>query len=296
MRCQAQPVQCWCRLHRLRHSAGPREHAVIFLDPPMTSKRLSVRTFPYGRTRVLSLLRVPCVHASPHDTRTKTGVPTVRAQARSGVDADEPTAGQRVSTRETNGTSVCGASCAGHLVRYGFASRSRSCLNCEQHITLACCKGKYKATSRRMARAALDGKAKLLSATARDWREGRRLRALELLAEGYRASVVARVLGVSPGAVSQWSKRARVGGAEALLKRKRLGRDSRLTPCQLEELRLILVERANGGACTTRKVAQIIAEKWGIHYSRAHVSRILKALGLPSATRSTPPALLLTSA
>jgi transposase len=147
-----------------------------------------------------------------------------------------------------------------------------------------------------MARAALNGKAKLLSATARDWREGRRLRALELLAEGYRASVVARVLGVSPGAVSQWSKRARAGGAEALLKRKRLGRGSRLTPPQLAELRLVLDERASGGAWTTRKVAQFIAQKWGIHYSRAHVSRILKALGPQSATRSNTPALLLTSA
>jgi transposase len=147
-----------------------------------------------------------------------------------------------------------------------------------------------------MARAASNDNAKLLSTRARDWREGRRLRALELLAEGYRASDVARVLGVSPGAVSQWSKRARTGGAEALLKRKRLGRGSRLTAQQLAELRRVLAERVSNGAWTTRRVAEIIAEKWGIQYSRAHVSRILKALGLQPAARNSAPVLQLTSA
>lgn len=147
-----------------------------------------------------------------------------------------------------------------------------------------------------MARAASNDNAKLLSARARDWREGRRLRALELLAEGYRASDVARVLGVSPGAVSQWSKRARTGGAEALLKRKRLGRGSRLTPPQLAELRRVLRERVSDGAWTTRKVAEIIAERWGIHYSRAHVSRILKALAVQPTARNSTQVLQLTSA
>jgi transposase len=147
-----------------------------------------------------------------------------------------------------------------------------------------------------MARAACNDNATPLSAKARDWREGRRLRALELLAEGYRASEVARVLGVSPGAVSQWSKRARFGGAEALLKRKRLGRGSRMTAPQLVELRLVLAERVSGSGWTTREVAQIIAEKWGVHYSRAHVSRILKALGVQSAARSSAPLPQLSSA
>jgi transposase len=147
-----------------------------------------------------------------------------------------------------------------------------------------------------MARAASNDNARLPSTRARDWREGRRLRALELLAEGYRASDVARVLGVSPGAVSQWSKRARTGGPEALLKRKRLGRGSRLAPSQLAELRRVLAERVSDGTWTTRKVAEIIAKKWGVHYSRAHVSRILKALGLQGAARNSAPVLQLTSA
>jgi transposase len=131
------------------------------------------------------------------------------------------------------------------------------------------------------------------SANARDWREGRRLRALELLAEGYRPSEVARVLGVSAGAVSQWSKRARTGGAQALLRKKRLGRGARLSATQLAELRLVVAEPVSDGAWTTRQVAAIIDEKWGIQYSRAHVSRILKALGVQSALRASasPPQL-----
>jgi transposase len=135
-----------------------------------------------------------------------------------------------------------------------------------------------------------------LSAKARDWREGRRLRALELLAAGYRASEIARVLGVSPGAVSQWSKRARTGGASALFRKKRHGRGARLSATQLAELRLILVERADGRAWTTRSVAAIIDEKWGIQYSRAHVSRILKALGVQVAVRGSARVPELTSA
>jgi transposase len=138
--------------------------------------------------------------------------------------------------------------------------------------------------------AASNERATPLSAKARDWREGRRLRALELLVEGYRPSEIARVLGVSAGAVSQWSKRARAGGAEALFRKKRLGRGARLSAAQLAELRLVLSERETDGAWTTRRVAAIIDEKWGIQYSRAHVSRILKALGVQVTLRgSTPP-------
>lgn len=169
---------------------------------------------------------------------------------------------------------------------YGFVSRSRFCLIDEASQLLPVAKVSTK-LRRGMAKAApSNDNAALLSARARDWREGRRLRALELLASGYRPSEVARVLGVSPGAVSQWSKRARIGGAEALFRRKRHGRDARLTTSQLAELRLTMAARGGGQAWTTRQVAAIIEQKWGIQYSRAHVSRILKALGLPIAARA----------
>jgi predicted transcriptional regulator len=53
-----------------------------------------------------------------------------------------------------------------------------------------------------------------LSREARDWREGRRLRAWELKQEGWTQQQIADALGVSKGAVSQWMKRAREGGVE----------------------------------------------------------------------------------
>jgi len=129
-----------------------------------------------------------------------------------------------------------------------------------------------------------------LSASARDWKEGRRLRALELLSQGYRASTVAQILGVSPGAVSQWMKRARHGGAEALFRRPRVGRAARLQPEQLCELRALLALKEAGRS--TREVAAVIARRWGVVYSRAHVSRILKALGMGASSKRRAPAFL----
>ena len=42
-----------------------------------------------------------------------------------------------------------------------------------------------------------------------EWGEGRRLRAWELKQEGWTQRAIARALGVTEGAVSQWCKRAR---------------------------------------------------------------------------------------
>ena len=44
------------------------------------------------------------------------------------------------------------------------------------------------------------------------WREGRRLRALDLHEQGWAGKAIAEALGVTQGAVSQWLKRAREGG------------------------------------------------------------------------------------
>jgi hypothetical protein len=53
-----------------------------------------------------------------------------------------------------------------------------------------------------------------------DWLEGRRLRAWELHEAGWTGQKIAAALGVTPGAVSQWLRRAREGGGrEALRKR-----------------------------------------------------------------------------
>jgi transcriptional regulator with XRE-family HTH domain len=57
---------------------------------------------------------------------------------------------------------------------------------------------------------------KTLSSQATDWREGRRFRAWELKQQNWNQREIARALGVTEGAVSQWMKRGREGGVEAL--------------------------------------------------------------------------------
>ena len=49
-----------------------------------------------------------------------------------------------------------------------------------------------------------------------DWREERRKRAWKLKEQGWQQQDIAVALGVSDGAVSQWMKRGREGGIEAL--------------------------------------------------------------------------------
>ena len=57
---------------------------------------------------------------------------------------------------------------------------------------------------------------KTLSSQARDWLEGRRLRAFELKERGWKQKQIADALGVTEGAVSQWMKHAREEGVEGL--------------------------------------------------------------------------------
>ncbi len=55
--------------------------------------------------------------------------------------------------------------------------------------------------------------------TPTDVKEWPRLRAWELHGQGWTGRAIAAALGVTPGAVSQWLKRAREGGAQALAHR-----------------------------------------------------------------------------
>src|SRR3712207_8668870 len=76
----------------------------------------------------------------------------------------------------------------------------------------------------------------LSSQVASDWREGRRLRAWELKQEGWKQREIARALGVSKGAVSQWMKRAKLEGVEALKHKPPPGAKARLSEEQRAKL------------------------------------------------------------
>lgn len=118
----------------------------------------------------------------------------------------------------------------------------------------------------------------------RSWREGRRLRALALHEDGWSGCAIAEALGVTPGAVSQWLKRARDGGAEALRDHPPPGPPRRLSDAQAEQVLAVLRQGAEaagflGEVWTTKRVATVIQRECGIRYHPAHVSRLLRALG-----------------
>ena len=118
-----------------------------------------------------------------------------------------------------------------------------------------------------------------------DWREGRRFRAWELHQQGWKQKDIANALGVSPGAVSQWLKRGRDGGVERLRRQPPPGAKPRLAADQRAELRELLAQGAEafgfiGQVWTSKRVAALIKRFLGVTYHRAHVSRLLRALGL----------------
>ena len=117
-----------------------------------------------------------------------------------------------------------------------------------------------------------------------DWREGRRLRAWALYRLGWRQQTIATALGVTPGAVSQWLKRARAGGAEALHHRLPPGATPKLTAEQRAELprRLAYGPEAygfRGDVWTTKRVAAMIRQEFRVTYHPAHMSRLLREIG-----------------
>jgi len=126
---------------------------------------------------------------------------------------------------------------------------------------------------------------KTLSSQATDWREGRRLRAFELKQEGWKQKEIADALGVTKGAVSQWMKRAREEGVEGLRHKPPPGVPPRLSAEQRVRVPELLALGApahgfHGDVWTCERVAQVIRKEFGVVYHSAHVSRVLKALGL----------------
>jgi transposase len=125
-----------------------------------------------------------------------------------------------------------------------------------------------------------------LSKSATDWREGRRLRAFELKQLGWSQQRIAEALGVSKGAVSQWMKRARHGGGPQALKRRPApGATPRLSEEQRAKVPELLARGApshgfRGEVWTCERVAMVIRREFGISYHPAHVSRVVRALGL----------------
>ncbi len=118
----------------------------------------------------------------------------------------------------------------------------------------------------------------------KDWREARRMRAWELHQKGWQQKDIAEALGVTSGAVSQWLKRGREEGPDALRSRRGGGPKPRLSKDQLAELTAHLAKGAEhfgfrGDVWSQPRVAELIRREFGVSYHPSHVGRILKNLG-----------------
>lgn len=117
-----------------------------------------------------------------------------------------------------------------------------------------------------------------------DWREARRLRAIELKQAGWSQSAIAEAFGVTRGAVSQWVNKAENEGIHALLARKATGAPPKLSNRQLQRLPKLL-ERGpqkwgfRGEVWTRERVASVIERQFGVKYHPSHVGRLLRKAG-----------------
>lgn len=122
-----------------------------------------------------------------------------------------------------------------------------------------------------------------MNPSPRNWKEARRFQAWRLKQKGWPQRHIAEALGVSEGAVSQWMKRARVGGVDALRHRPPPGAPPRLTHAQLARLPALLQQGPEaygfrGKLWTRGRIAAVIRVEFGVSYHPAHVSRLCQAM------------------
>jgi transposase len=109
------------------------------------------------------------------------------------------------------------------------------------------------------------------------------LQAWHLKQQGWSQRQIATALGVSEGAVSQWMKRGREGGPEALRHRPPPGARCRLTAEQLAGLPALLQHGPEaygfrGQLWTRGRIAAVIRAKFGVSYHARHVGRLCKTM------------------
>jgi transposase len=122
-----------------------------------------------------------------------------------------------------------------------------------------------------------------MNPTPHNGKEARRLQAWHLLQKGWPQHQIAEALGVSAAAVSQWLKRARQDGPQALRHRPPPGAPRRLAPEQLARLPDLLRRGPaaygfRGQLWTRKRVAEVIRMACGIRYHSTHVGRLLQTI------------------
>lgn len=119
----------------------------------------------------------------------------------------------------------------------------------------------------------------------REQQAERRAEAVRLLEAGEMKQVeIARYLGVTEAAVSQWKKRLAEAGAEALQLRRASGRPPKLGQAAKEALVKTLEAGAVAAGFPTERwtqgrVQKVIERDFGVHYHQNSISRLLDSLG-----------------
>jgi len=114
--------------------------------------------------------------------------------------------------------------------------------------------------------------------------ERRRRKAIALLQQGRRVNETARLVGVTPGAITQWRQAYEKQGDAFFQAHSPPGRQAKLTPKQKEKLEKLLLKgaRRNGYATelwTLQRVAEVIEKRFGVAYELSSVWHILKGMG-----------------
>jgi len=114
--------------------------------------------------------------------------------------------------------------------------------------------------------------------------EPRRRQAIALLGQGMMAAQVARAVGTSRASITRWKQAYADGGQPALVAKPHPGKPRKLTDRQRKRLANLLKRgpRRHGYRTelwTLRRVAQVIAQHFGVSYHPGHVWWVLHALG-----------------
>ena len=114
--------------------------------------------------------------------------------------------------------------------------------------------------------------------------ERRRRHGVALLQKGHGVREVARMVGVSPGAVVAWRDRYEKKGEAGLAAKPHPGRTPKLSSAQRQKLVGLLKKgpQAHGyptDLWTLPRVAEVIRRRFGVQYDPSHVWRILNAMG-----------------
>jgi transposase len=114
--------------------------------------------------------------------------------------------------------------------------------------------------------------------------ERQRFRAAALLDAGHRPGEVAKMLGVSPGAVSQWKKIYQRAGPEGLKAKPHPGPKPKLTASQRRKLERVLLKGPGAygyptDLWTLKRIAEVVDKQFGVSYDPSGVWHVLKGMG-----------------